>query len=176
MTDQPEFSRTVRLDALSAVPHAIVLEADPAERAALARRFLLPAIHRLSAEAMVMRDGETVTAKGVLNAHVTQSCVATGEDVEAEIEEPFAISFQPPLSLEPDEDERELGESDLDVIFYDGDMVDIGEAVAETLFLSLDPYPRTPGAETLLKKAGVKSEEEAGPFGALAALRDKLKD
>ncbi|HEV2747118.1 MAG TPA: DUF177 domain-containing protein, partial [Allosphingosinicella sp.] len=43
-----------------------------------------------------------------------------------------------------------------------------------TLALSLDPFPRSPAAAEALKAAGVKSEEEAGPFGALAALRDKL--
>jgi uncharacterized metal-binding protein YceD (DUF177 family) len=176
MTDQPEFSRLVRLDTLNAAPRAMTVEADPAECAALARRFALPAIHRLSAEAALSRDGETVTARGVLNALVTQSCVATGEDVEAKVEEPFAISFQPPPDPDPAEEEIELGEAELDVIFYQGEAVDIGEAVAETLSLSLDPYPRAPGAETLLKEAGVKSEEEAAPLGALAAaLLGKLK-
>ena len=33
------------------------------------------------------------------------------------------------------------------MIFYDGAAIDIGEAVAETLLLDLDPYPRAPGAE-----------------------------
>ena len=60
-------------------------------------------------------------------------------------------------------------------VFYDGAAIDVGEAVAETLSLSLDPYPRAPGAEEALEAAGVKSEEEAGPFAALAGLRDKLK-
>ena len=64
---------------------------------------------------------------------------------------------------------------ELDVVFYDGAAIDLGEAVAETLVLSLDPYPRAPGAGETLKAAGVKSEEEAGPFGALVGLRDKLK-
>ena len=40
--------------------------------------------------------------------------------------------------------------------------------------LALDPYPRAPGAEAVLRAAGVVSEEEAGPFGALAALRGRL--
>ena len=75
----------------------------------------------------------------------------------------------------PDE-EIELGEAELDVAFYDGASVDLGEAVAETLALALDPYPRAPDAEQALKAAGVKSEEEAGPFGALTALRDKMKE
>ena len=40
--------------------------------------------------------------------------------------------------------------------------------------LALDPFPRGPGAEAALKVAGVISEEEAGPFGALAGLKDRL--
>ena len=71
-------------------------------------------------------------------------------------------------------EEVELGETDMDVIFYDGASVDLGEAVAETLALSLDPYPRSPDADATLRKAGVKTEAEAGPFGALAALKEKL--
>ena len=53
--------------------------------------------------------------------------------------------------------------------------IDIGEAAAETLALALDPYPRAPDAGEALKAAGVKGEEEAGPFAALAALKGKLR-
>ena len=106
---------------------------------------------------------------------MTQSCVASGEPVEAEIDEPFALVFRPgPEAGRPDE-EVELSEAELDVTFYDGASLDLGEAVAETLALALDPYPRAPAAEQALKTAGVKSEEEAGPFGGLAALRDKMR-
>jgi hypothetical protein len=39
------------------------------------------------------------------------------------------------------------------------------------------PIHAAPGSEEVLKAAGeVKSEEDAGPFGALAGLRDKLKE
>ena len=57
---------------------------------------------------------------------------------------------------------------------YDGGAIDLGETAAETMALALDPFPRGPGAEAALKAAGVISEEEAGPFGALAGLKDKL--
>jgi uncharacterized metal-binding protein YceD (DUF177 family) len=170
----PEFSRPVRVDTLGAEPRAIAIEADAAERAALARRFGLIAIARLAAEANLVCTGEDVIAEGRLAAAVTQSCVASGEAVEAELDEPFALVFRPsPSPARPDE-EMELSENELDLVFFDGAAVDLGEAVAESLFLSLDPYPRAPGAEEALKAAGVKSEEEAGPFGALAGLRDKL--
>ena len=175
MTEQPEFSRRVAIETLGDAPRAMNLEANEAERAALARRFAFAAIRQLRAEAMLSRDGEKVTARGRLHALVTQACVVTGEDVETQVEEAFAISFEPPPAANSDEEEIELSEAELDVVFYEEDAVDLGEAVAETLSLCVDPYPRAPGAEAWLKQAGVKSEEEAGPFGALAALRDKLK-
>jgi len=52
--------------------------------------------------------------------------------------------------------------------------IDLGAAIADSLALGLDPYPRSPNAEQALRQAGVISEEEAGPFAALAALKSKL--
>lgn len=171
----PEFSRPVRADSLGATPHAMSLEASAEERAALARRFGLVAIGRLTAQAALTREGDEIRAGGTLTGEVTQSCVASGAPVEAAVNVPFALVFRPqPGGVRPDE-EIELGEAELDVVFYDDGAVDIGEAVAETLLLNLDPYPRAPGAEAALQAAGVRSEEEAGPFAALAGLRDKLK-
>jgi uncharacterized metal-binding protein YceD (DUF177 family) len=68
------------------------------------------------------------------------------------------------------DDEIELGEADCDTIFYDGGAIDLGTAIADTLALSLDPYPRSAGAEASLKEAGVLTEEQASPFAVLAKL------
>jgi hypothetical protein len=61
-------------------------------------------------------------------------------------------------------------------MFYEGGAIDLGEAAAQTLALSIDPYPRSPAAEAALREAGVKSEEdaraEASPFAALKALKE----
>jgi uncharacterized metal-binding protein YceD (DUF177 family) len=170
----PEFSRAVKVDTIGVEPRHMAIEAEPEERAALARRFGLVAIDRLAAEADVARKGAAVIASGRVTAAVTQSCVASGEPVEAAIDEPFEVEFRPTPAADAEE-EVELGKSELDVVFFDGGAVDLGEAAAETVALALDPYPRAPGAAEALKAAGVKSEEEAGPFGALAGLRDKLK-
>jgi uncharacterized metal-binding protein YceD (DUF177 family) len=175
MTATPEFSRPVRIDTLGPTPRQIEIGANEKERAALARRFAIVQIERLSAEAALTRRSDHVAAAGRLTAKVTQSCVATGEPVEETVEEEFRIEFRPQPAATSEGDEIELNAGELDVVFYDGTAVDIGEAVAETLSLSLDPYPRAPNAEDALRKAGVKSEGEAGAFGALAALRDKLK-
>jgi len=175
MTATPEFSRPVRIDTLGTTPKHVEIGADEKERAALARRFGIVEIERLSAEAAITRSGDSVVASGTLTAKVTQSCVASGEPVEEAVDEEFRIEFRPQPALTGEEDEIELSEGELDVVFYEGGAIDIGEAVAETLSLSLDPYPRSPNAEEALREAGVKSEGEAGAFGALAALRDKLK-
>jgi len=171
----PEFSRPVLIDTLGAEPRGQRIEADRSEREALARRFGLARIARLAAEARLARDGLEATAEGRVEAEVTQVCVATGAPVEARIDAPFRIVFRPPPEEGRPDEEVELSRSELDVVFYRGAAIDLGEAAAETLALALDPYPRAPGAEQALRTAGVKSEAEAGPFAALASLRDKMK-
>lgn len=171
----PEFSRPARVDTLGDEPRRLTIEADEGERSALAFRFGLVAVHALCAEASLTRKGSTIIAEGRLKAKVVQSCVVTGVPLEARIDEPFMLTFRPPPEGARPDEEIELSEAEMDVTFYEGESVDLGEAVAETLALSLDPYPRSPDAEAALKAAGVMGEEEAGPFGALAALKDKLK-
>lgn len=169
----PEFSRTFRLDELGGGPRAVSIEADEGERAALAARFGLIGIDGLKATAELARNGDTVTATGRLEGEVTQSCVASGEPVPARIAEDFALRFVP-LRGESDAEEIELAESDLDELDYEGSSVDLGEAVAQTMALALDPFPRAPGAEEKLREAGVLGEEDASPFAVLKALKDKL--
>ncbi len=172
---QPEFSHVVRIDRIGAEPTRLRLEAGAEERENLARRFALVAVDMLAAELELRRSGEDVTVEGRLQADVVQSCVATAEPVPAQVEEDFTLRFRPaPEPGRPDE-EVELSDEELDTLFYEGAQIDLGEAVAETLALALDPYPRAPGADEILQAAGVKSEEEAGVFGALAGLRDKMR-
>lgn len=171
----PEFSRPVRIDTLGSAPRDVAIEADETERPALALRFGLIAVDRLEAQFTLVRSGETVTATGTLRAAVTQSCVASGEPVEASIDVPFAIAFSPEPEGRPGSDEEiELSEAECDIVFYEGAAIDLGEAAAETLALNLDPWPRAPQADDALREAGVKREEEVGPFAALAGLREKL--
>lgn len=171
---ETEFSRTVRADTIGVDPKHVHVEAGEAERAALAKRFGLVALNRLEADVEVSRATADIVARGKVRATVEQSCVATGEPVAAEIDERFTVYFRPPPTGDSGEEGVELGEDEMDVIFSEAGMVDVGEAVAQTLALHLDPYPRAQGAEAALKAAGVKDEGEAGPFGALAALKDKL--
>ena len=146
------------------------LTADKAERATIAERLQLPSLGRFDAHVTLSRDGERVGATGRIKAQLEQSCVATGEPVPAAVDEAFELLFLPEPATTADE-EVELSESDCDVVFHDGAAIDLGGALADTLALALDPYPRCADADTALREAGVLSEEQAGPFAALAKLR-----
>lgn len=171
---QAEFSRTVRADTIGATPRELTLSANQAERAALARRFGLSALDALTATVTLVRANQDILASGRVAASGVQSCVVTGAPVPARVDEPFALCFRPEADGAGEDEEVELGEDELDIIHHDGALIDVGEAVAQTLGLSLDPYPRADGSEEALKEAGVLDESEAGPFGALAGLKDKL--
>lgn len=148
------------------------IAADESERAVIARRLDLLGLERFEANVSLARSGEEVRATGRIHARVTQACVATGEPVVGEVDEQVQLLFQPEPVGEPDE-EIELSGEDLDVIFHDGREIDLGGALADELSLALDPYPRSPNADDALREAGVLSEEQAGPFAALAALKGK---
>jgi uncharacterized metal-binding protein YceD (DUF177 family) len=176
MTGAPEFARAFRLDTIGGEPRQVQIEADEAERAALAQRFGLVSIARLEAEATLRREGQRVWADGRLRGEAVQSCVATGDPIPARVDERFALRFDPALA-DRSEEEMELDEGDLDMLPYEGGAVDLGEAVAQGFSLALDPFPRVADADVRLRAAGVASEEEAeaqrveaSPFAALKGL------
>ncbi|NCP11921.1 MAG: DUF177 domain-containing protein [Sphingomonadales bacterium] len=155
----------------------VTITADADERAALARRFAIAAIDELAATVTLVVDDDVVTATGRLAAALVQRCVATDDPLPVALDEVFAVRFEPePDHVAAADEEIELAADECDVMHYENARIDLGEAVAQTLLLSLDPYPRGPDAEDFLKAKGVKSEAEAkrdaSPFGALAALRD----
>jgi len=149
----------------------VEMTADETERTAVAARLGLDSLDCLQAHATLSRKGAQIEATGRLVASLNQSCVVTGEPVPAHVDEPFTLLFLPEPETGRSDEEIELGNADLDVVFYEGGVLDLGSAVADTLALSLDPYPRSAGAEAALKEAGVLTEADAGPFAALAQLK-----
>ncbi len=167
-----EFARPQRIDTIGGEPRTVEIAADETERTALAKRFDLLGIDRLTGTFTIRRDAAGILVEGRVAAALSQACSITGDPLPATIDEPVVLRFVP--EDEAGQDEVELGDQDIDVIPYDGGAIDLGEVAAETMALALDPFPRGPNAEAALKQAGVLSEEEAGPFGALAALKEKL--
>lgn len=168
-----EFGHRLQLDQIRDGDRLDIV-ADEGECAAIANRLGLLRLDRLDAHAVLSRDGQKVRATGRVKASLEQSCVATGDPVPAHVDEAFNILFLPEPRSGQDEDGIELNAVDLDAMFHDGSAIELGGAIVDSLALALDPYPRSAGADAALKEAGVLSEEDAGPFAALAALREKL--
>ncbi|MFM6854854.1 MAG: YceD family protein [Sphingopyxis sp.] len=171
-----EFVRPFTLADLRRRPMALTITADDAECAAVAQRFSLVALNRLVADVSLVFDGDSLSVTGALAADVVQQCVATGEPLPAAITADIAVRYVPMDKLEAAEAEAEveLDGADLDVIGYASGRVDLADMVADTLYLALDPFPRSANADEWLAANGVKTEGEAGAFGALAALRDRM--
>lgn len=167
-----EFPRPLRAETIGDDPRQIEIEATQSERAALAARFELIALDRVSASFTIRRDGQGIVANGRVRATLTQACSVTGDALPAAIDEAVALRFVP--QGDDSQEEVELGDGDLDVIPYVGSDIDLGETAAETILLAIDPFPRGPRAAALLAEAGVVSEDDARPLGAFAGLKDKL--
>ena len=148
------------------------LVADAEECAAICERLGLASLDRLDAHAVLTRDGERIGASGRLKSALEQRCVATGEPLPVHLDEAFELHFVPAPA--PGGEEVELDATELELLFHDGQAIDLGAAIADSLALALDPYPRSANAGEVLKQAGVISEEEAGPFAALAALKQRM--
>ena len=162
------FAHQLRLDELRD-GERLDLVADEAERGAIAKRLDLASLDRLEAHVCLERTGDLVRATGRLLASLDQSCVITGDPVAAHVDEAFSLIFVPEPRDAADE-EIELGEADCDTVFHDGAAIDLGTAIADTLALNLDPYPRSAAADAALKEAGVLTEEQVSPFAVLAKL------
>ena len=149
-SDSQEFSRFVEADSVGTHRMERRISANAEERAALARRFEIEAVERLEAVFDLKRAGSGVVhVTGEIDADVVQSCVVTLAPVPAHIHETFAVDFAADSGRE-----SKGREADLDLDFEETEPpepirnghIDLGEMAAQQLALSLDPYPRAPGA------------------------------
>ena len=166
MTDAPppELSRPVPISRMVPSGLAVTVTADAAECAAIAQRLLVPSVESLRCT-WQLRPGAagSVEADGSLHARLHQHCVVTLDAFPTEIVEEFAVRFVPAGS----ESEAADDPDEPDEAPFTGEVLDLGEAAVEQLALSLDPYPRKPGA--VLEVPG--DDGAANPFDALAKWR-----
>ena len=167
----PEFSRTLDTRQLPASP--VALSATPEECAALAARFGLVALPRLDARVTLAPSGAAIVASGRLCAELVQSCAVSGEDLPVTIDEPFALRFVPAAAGRPSPPEEvEIAPTDPDEIAFEGSTIELGEALAQSLALAIDPYATGPQADAVRDAHGLGDEGAAGPLAeALRALK-----
>ncbi len=174
----PEFSRLVKVSRVPAEGLDEVIEADAAECARLAERLGVERLLSLTARFNLMpwRQGG-VRVRGRIEAEVEQVCVVSLETFVAplseEVERFFAGQAEPGWSgAVRDVDSLEGDEPDL---VHDGE-IDLGELVAETLVLAVDPYPRKPGVTfggNPREGSGKPHETSENPFRILQKLTKK---
>jgi uncharacterized metal-binding protein YceD (DUF177 family) len=165
----PEFTRIIDIRHIDSKPVELVASAE--ECRALAKRFALVSVDRLAATLTLSRDADAVTARGRLKAAIVQSCAVSAEDLPAKIDEALALRFVQEISGDPSEDDEiELSDADCDEIPYEGERIDLGEAIAQSLALAIDPFAVGPDAEKM-RASGLLGEDKLSPFAALAALK-----
>jgi hypothetical protein len=179
-----ELSRVVTIEPWPEGGIAFEVQADPAELAALARRFELLELTALRGTGCLDRspDGREIWLQGWLEAEGVQECVVSLEPVPASIRESIERRYRPvggiaeqaaPAEdawIDPDEEAVEA---------VAGSRIDLGEVLAEHLGLCLDPYPRAPEADALVLEhlgpdvALGAPERPESPFAALRQLQEK---
>lgn len=138
MKTKLEFSRPLIVDRVPRMGSHEVFAAEPAECAALAKRFGLPALFSLKAHLVALPwRGGGLKVTGKIEIDLEQTSVISLENFRGVQKFVVERYFLPPKILvnavEDDADAIENGE------------IDLGELVSETLGLELDPYPRKPG-------------------------------
>jgi uncharacterized metal-binding protein YceD (DUF177 family) len=158
-----EFSHRLPLAHVPAAGQPLRLQAGPAEREALARRFDLLALHSLEAD-LRLAPGEAgaVLVTGDMKAELDQACGITLVPIRQSVREPISWRLLPE-GMEPSD-----GEDDPDDIETEQGVADLGEALAQQLSLALDPYPRAPGA-TMPENAD--NDTAHSPFAKLLRLK-----
>ncbi len=178
MTTEVLFSRPVRVEALPKDGLTQTIEANPAERAALAALNRLPGIARLTATFVLRRAGRGgVRVAGAVHAELMQTCVVSLEPFEATLDESVDVRFARPAeegagrrgSAGPQTETILIDIDDAPDPIVDG-CVDLGALAAEFMALGLDPYPRKPGAAFAPPEEGASADS---PFDSLAEIAKK---
>ncbi|NLI26645.1 MAG: DUF177 domain-containing protein [Acetobacter sp.] len=178
--NNPEFSRRVAAGRVGIHGLDMKVAATEAECRALAKRFGLPAILSLTCQFRLTEvPGHTIQGEGRLHARVVQNCVVTLDEFTEQVRENFTVRFMPVSRIVSGQHEDP---DSPDVIPFEGDSLDLGEAAAEQLGLILEPYPRRPGAklpaeacsdEELPVEVESVQEERRRPFEVLSGLVPK---
>lgn len=168
----PEFKRTLRLDAIGADGTAERnLTASDAECAAVAMRLGLEALSGLRAELTISRlPGREIGVSGHIVADVVQTCVVTLDPVPDHIDDTFEARFTTVAQDVPQDVIIGPDDEDLPEPVEDG-ILDLGELTVQQLSLALNPWPRHPDAE--LPAEARFDPARDGPFAALAGLTPK---
>jgi uncharacterized metal-binding protein YceD (DUF177 family) len=172
---EPELSRPLPVDKISAGGVEETIVADANERKLLAKRFGLLDLPKLTAKLTVTpARGETMYAvKGRIEADVVQQCVVTLEPLPAAVAPEVDVLYVAHEYLEGNGNNPhiDLEEEETEPII--GGIIDLGELVAQNLGIALDPYPRKPDIPFVEAEFG--DPASGSPFAKLVDLKESPK-
>jgi hypothetical protein len=180
------FVRALLIDDVPEKGLDISIRANEAECAAMAKSSGLVAIANLEADFHVVKQsGAKLKVIGVLRARLQQTCVVSLDpfetEIQADIDVDFAVSAETAAShgrrgreIEPEEvlTASYVAQLDAPDPIVDG-RIDLGAVAEEFLVLSLDPYPRKPGARFDEAGLGDNPVEKISPFAVLKKLKEE---
>jgi len=175
MQEEP-FSRVIRVEAVPRDGRTVTIEANAAERRALAALLKLPSIESLRATfALARSGGGGLRASGSVKGELTQVCVVSLEPFSATVDEEVDVRFVPTADdgasrvARAESEFFSITDEDEPDPIVDG-KIDLGAVAREFFVLGLDPYPRKPGATF---ESPEEPETIVSPFSALASRAEK---
>ncbi len=163
------FSEVVRINEIGAgLTRTLVPDAEATKR--IVKALDLASLETFEAELKLTPGRAGWTLSGRVVAKLEQTCGITLEPLPVEVDERFSVELVEATEPEPDEVDVAIDDDAPDVI-EDG-RIDLGQYAVEQLALTLDPFPRKPGAEF------VQPEEpaEISPFAVLKAFKTNDSD
>lgn len=122
-------------------PEGLLLsyDEDPAHWDLSQRGFTIEGPVHVRVKAIKHNEDE-VYVRGALSAEVIAECSRCLKRYTSRVESDFHAEYIPRKAV-PTEGERELVEEDLDLLFYEGDSIDLGEEVEGQLILATPMRP-----------------------------------
>lgn len=158
-------SRIVDISVLDAANARFIVEPNEAERTVIAKRLDVPAIRKLRGDFLLTPIRSGVDIVLIIDAVTERTCVASLEPMTETIREEVRIEFDRNYAEEEDHDFADTGILREPL---ESAEIDLGELLVQHLSLSLDPYPRRDGSESLADK--FRDATSVSPFLSLKGL------
>ncbi len=134
----------------------------------------------IKARVFIRRWGINVKINGQVETVLLLSCDRCLEEFPFEIQEKIDVELQPIASLKVSHEEVRLTKEELDVIFFDGETIEVDEVIREQILLAV-PMRKLCRAECRglcpicgqnlnLKECGCKPKIKDSPFAILKKL------
>lgn len=166
MSGESILSETVRINEIGAGVSRRI-QPDEAQRRRIARSLDLVSLDAFDAELFVEPAREGWRLSGRLQAEAVQACGITLEPLPVSIDETFSVGLVESAPVANDEGEVEVSIDDDAPDVIENGKIDLGQYAVEQLVLSLDPFPRKPGAEFVQPPEPV----EISPFAVLKSFK-----